>query len=232
YLSEFILTPDLDGGRIILQGTLNGPAKGVMLRVRAYADGDLVGEDTVPAAWRSTLAVLKLKRIVPWQAGKPFLYDLTMDTVRDGKVLDSVRSYCGLRKITIEGNRFLINDRPVFQRLILDQGFYPDGIYTAPSDDALRHDIELSMAAGFNGARLHQKVFEERFLYWADKLGYLVWGEFADWGVDRAKPSAGYVAEWLEVLARDVSHPAIIGWCGLNETAQRIDDGIQGLDDL
>ena len=120
YLSEFTLAPDLDGGRIIVQGSLSGPTKGVTLRVRAYADGHLVGEDTVPAAWRSTIAVLKLKRVVPWQAGKPFLYDLTMDTLRGGKVRDSVHSYCGLRKITIEGNRFFINDRPVFQRLILD----------------------------------------------------------------------------------------------------------------
>ena len=110
YLSEFTLTPDLDGGRIILQGSLDGPSKGVTLRVRAYAEGDLVGEDTVPAAWRSTVAVLKLKRVVPWQAGKPFLYDLTLDALRDGTVLDRVRSYCGLRKITLEGNRFLIND--------------------------------------------------------------------------------------------------------------------------
>ena len=174
----------------------------------------------MPAAWRSTLAVLKLKRVVPWQAGKPFLYDLTIDTLRDGKVLDSVRSYFGLRKITIEGNRFLINDKPVFQRLILDQGFYPDGIYTAPSDEALRRDIELSMAAGFNGARLHQKVFEPRFLYWADKLGYLVWGEFPSWGVNIAHAEAvrRFVDEWHEVVRRDRNHPAIIGWCPLNET--------------
>ena len=220
YMSEFTLTPDLDSGRIILQGTLNGPTKGVTLRVRAYADGDLVGEDTVAAAWHSTITVLKFKRVVPWQAAKPFLYDLTMDTLRGGKVLDSVRSYCGLRKITIEGNRFLINDRPVFQRLILDQGFYPDSIYTAPSDEALRRDIELSMAAGFNGARLHQKVFEPSTLYWADKLGYLVWGEFPSWGVNIAQEEAvrRFVDAWGKVVRRDRNHPSIIGWCPLNET--------------
>ncbi len=220
YLSEFSLTPDLDGGRIIVQSSLNGPTKGVTLRVRAYADGHLVGEGTAPAAWRSTMAVLKLKRIVPWQAGKPFLYDLTLDTLRGGKVVDSVHSYCGLRKITIEGNRFLINDRPVFQRLVLDQGFHPDGIYTAPSDEALRHDIELSMAAGFNGARLHQKVFEPRTLYWADKLGYLLWGEFPSWGVNIAQEEAvrRFVDEWRDVVRRDRNHPAIVGWCPLNET--------------
>jgi beta-galactosidase/beta-glucuronidase len=219
-LSEFALTPDLDGGRIILQGSLDGPTKGVTLRVRAYADGRLAGEDTVPAAWHSSIAVLKLGQVVPWQPGKPFLYTLTIDTLGEGKVLDSVQSYCGLRKLTIQGNRFLINDQPVFQRLILDQGFYPDGIYTAPSDQALRRDIELSMAAGFNGARLHQKVFDPRTLYWADKLGYLVWGEFPSWGVNIENEEAvcRFVDEWRQVVRRDRNHPSIIGWCPLNET--------------
>jgi beta-galactosidase/beta-glucuronidase len=103
---------------------------------------------------------------------------------------------------------------------------------TAPGDDALRGDIELSQAAGFNGARLHQKVFEERFLYHADRLGYLVWGEFGDWGIDRTNTKATYITQWLEVLARDYSHPSIVGWCPLNETAQAVKDAVTGLDDL
>ena len=82
----------------------------------------------------------------------------------------------------IDGNKIYLNNKPYYQRLVLDQGFYPDGIWTAPSDEALKHDIEMSKAAGFNGARLHQKVFEERFHYWADKLGYIVWGEMASVG--------------------------------------------------
>lgn len=152
------------------------------MRLRAYAGGKLVGEEVVPANWRNTIGVLKLSTVKLWHPGKPFLYDLGITVKRNGKPVDTVKGYFGLRKITVEGNRFLINGKPVFQRLILDQGFYPDGIYTAPSDEALRRDIELSMAAGFNGARLHQKVFEPRFLYWADKLGYLVWGEYPSWG--------------------------------------------------
>src|SRR5262249_39669131 len=109
YLSEFTLTPDLDGGRVLLLGSLNGPTRDVKLRIRASADGHVAGEETVPASSRSSLAVLKLRRVVPWQPGKPFLYGLSLDTMREGKVLDSVRSYFGLRKITIQGNRFLIN---------------------------------------------------------------------------------------------------------------------------
>jgi hypothetical protein len=156
-----------------------------------------------------------------------------------GKVLDEIKSYAGMRSIAIDGTRVLINGKPVFQRLVLDQGYYPDGIMTAPSDAALAQDIELSMAAGFNGARLHQKVFEERFLYHADRLGYLVWGEFPDWGVggfgpgrDHQRHSATFITQWLEVLERDVSHPAIVGWCPLNETWQEIGDRITDLDDV
>ena len=88
------------------------------------------------------------------------------------------------------------------------------------------------MKAGFNGARLHQKVFEERFLYHADRLGYLVWGEYGDWGIDRDNPRAAYLTEWLEILERDVNHPSIVGWCPLNETAQSITDRHAGLDDV
>jgi len=220
YLKSFALTPDPDGGRVLFQGWIDGTQKGTKVRLRAYAGGKLVGEEIVPANWRNTLGVLKLSTVKLWHPGKPFLYDLTITVERGGRVLDTVKSYFGLRKITIEGNRFLINGKPVFQRLVLDQGYYPDGIYTAPSDEALRKDIELAMAAGFNGARLHQKVFEPRFLYWADKLGYLVWGEYPSWGlnVNDYEAVTYAVNEWREVIERDRNHPSIIGWCPLNET--------------
>jgi len=128
-------------------------------------------------------------------------------------MIDKVESYFGLRDVRIEGAAILINDQPVFQRLILDQGFYPDGVWTAPSDDALRKDIELSMACGFNGARLHQKVFEPRTLYWADRLGYLLWGEFPSFQADysRLEVNKPIIDEWVEIVARDRNHPAIIG---------------------
>ena len=146
--------------------------------------------------------------------------------------MDAAESYAGMRSVTIDGRAVRINGASVFQRLVLDQGYYPDGILTAPTDAALIEDIQLSIDAGFNGARLHQKVFEERFLYHADRMGYLVWGEFGDWGIDRDDPRAGYITEWLEVLERDYSHPSIVGWCPLNESAQPRPEGIEGLDDL
>ena len=136
--------------------------------------------------------------------------------------------------------------KPLFQRLVLDQGYYPDGILTAPSDAALVNDIALAQAAGFNGARLHEKIFEERFLYHADRMGYLVWGEFPDWGFERSsefpfapplvcQPGAALITQWLEALERDYSHPALIGWCALNESGTDYltpSDTITALDDI
>jgi glycosyl hydrolase family 2 len=140
--------------------------------------------------------------------------------------------------VTIDGRAIMINGQRVFQRLVLDQGYYPDSIMTAPSDEALVRDIELSLAAGFNGARLHQKVFEERFLYHADRMGYLCWGEFGDWsagyleGHDYAHLSPTFITQWHEAIERDYSHPAIIGWCPTNELIEKLDDRITELDDV
>ena len=173
-----------------------------------------------------------------WSPEDPHLYDVILRLLDGGgATLDEARSYAGLRSVSIDGRAITLNGKPVFQRLVLDQGYYPDGIMTAPSDEALRRDIELSIDAGFNGARLHQKVFEERFLYHADRLGYLLWGEFGDWGCrgygpqeSHQQPTASYITEWLEVLERDYSHPSIIGWCPLNETWQPLHDRITTLD--
>lgn len=163
---------------------------------------------------------LNVKNPKLWQPNKPHLYRLVLTLEREGHHLDTVESYVGFRSIERKGRAVLINGKPVFQRLVLDQGFYPDGVWTAPSDAALKKDIELSMAVGFNGARLHQKVFEPRYLYWADKLGYIVWGEYPNWGLNYTNDIAGNVVqiEWNDILWRDRNHPSIVGWCPFNET--------------
>jgi len=154
-----------------------------------------------------------------WSPEDPVLYDLRFRLTGGDGVVDRVSSYLGLREVHIVGNKILFNNKTRFLRLVLDKGYYPDGIYTAPSDEALRKDIEISKEMGFDGARLHQKVFEPRFLYWADKLGYPVTGEFADWGVELSKDKAkgAFLDEWVEVLQRDINHPSIIIWTPLNE---------------
>ena len=236
------ITPHLASGSFHVEVPLSSGVRGGVVKVALSGEG-VIATASCPADSDFTPSVvlgIPKDRVRPWSPEDPFLYDLEIE-LRDasGAVVDSATSYAGLRSVTIDGKAIRVNGKPVFQRLVLDQGYYPDGIMTAPSDEALRRDIELSMEAGFNGARLHQKVFEERFLYHADRLGYLVWGEFGDWGCggfgpghDHQQPGATYITQWLEALHRDYSHPCIVGWCPLNETHQVISDGIRVLDDV
>ena len=230
------ITPDVANSRFRIAQPISNNSPGLRLRamLRDEAGEVVTAEVAADQDFAPQLdLVIPEDRVRLWGPGEPNLYDITLELVdADGNVVDTAESYAGLRSVTIDGMAVKINGKPVFQRQVLDQGYYPDGIMTAPSDEALKADIELSMAAGFNSARLHQKVFEERFLYHADKLGYLVWGEFGDWGVDRVDPKATYITQWLEVLMRDYSHPSIIGWCGLNETMMDIQDRIDGMNDL
>ncbi|MEI7953644.1 MAG: sugar-binding domain-containing protein [Verrucomicrobiota bacterium] len=221
FLESISVIPDPDNSRVLIDAKINGSDTDLTLTAEAFADGKLSGSDSGKGPWLNTL-VLNLKDKKLWEPGAPFLYDLKLTLYSGKDKIDVLNSYFGLRKIAIDGRKILINGKPVFQRLILDQGFYPDGLWTAPSDEELKNDITRSMACGYNGARLHQKVFEPRFLYWADKLGYMVWGEFPDWGFD-FKPEAysAYVNEWTEVLLRDRNHPAIVGWCPFNEQDKR-----------
>lgn len=241
------ITPDLESATFTVEVPIGrGHAAGVKggrVRVTVSDDQGIVESQEARADLALTPRVvlgIPEARVRPWSIADPFLYDVAVELLdADGTVLDTVGSYGGLRSVAIVGQGILINGEAVFQRLVLDQGLYADGLLTAPSDADLIRDIELSMRAGFNGARLHQKVFEERFLYHADRLGYLVWGEFGDWGAkttgpsnDRQQPDASFVAEWLEAIERDYSHPSIVGWCPLNETRQHLSDRITVLDDV
>lgn len=236
------ITPDVTGSRFVIEQPLRRPQPGMTVRASLQREGRVIAQASARAdcdlAPHLIVEVAAADRRL-WSVADPFLYDLELSLLAaDGTVVDSVRSYAGLRSVTIHGQRVLINGEAVFQRLVLDQGFYPDGIWTAPTEAALIADIELSQAVGFNGARLHQKVFEERFLYHCDRLGYLVWGEFADWGGNgnmRASSTRWpltYLTQWLECVQRDYSHPAIIGWCPLNETITRLGDRIDDLHDI
>jgi len=108
----------------------------------------------------------------------------------------------------------------VFQRLVLDQGYYPDSLTTAPTEEDLIKDIQCGLDAGFNGARMHQKVFEPRYIYHADRMGYMVWGEYGSWSMNITELDAVaiFLPEWLESVRRDYNHPALITWCPFNES--------------
>lgn len=237
------ITPNLGGSFFDVEATLSRNAPGHTVTAVLLDGAEEIATVSTPAG-ADRAAALRLQvppdRVRLWRPGHGELYDLTL-TVTDagGAVVDRVESYAGLRSVTLDGHKILLNGEPFFQRLVLDQGYWPHTLMTAPDEAALVADIELSLAAGFNGARLHQKVFEERFLYHADRLGYPVWGEFGDWGVSgqgpaghNQAPQASFITQWLEVLERDHSHPSIIGWCPLNETHQLLHDKITVLDDV
>ncbi|QNE20479.1 beta-galactosidase [Kribbella qitaiheensis] len=237
------ISPDVAGSSFHLDVPVSANKPG--WKVRAILSDD-AGE-VVSAEVRADLDLaprlvlpIPADRVRLWDTTDPHLYGVRFELVdADGTVVDSAESYTGLRSVSINGQAILINGKHVFQRLVLDQGYWPESLMTAPSEEALVADIELSLAAGFNGARLHQKVFEERFLYHADRMGYLVWGEFGDWGAgvagtgdDNQQPTASFVTQWLEAVERDYSHPSIIGWCPTNETHQLLHDKITQLDDV
>ena len=212
YIKNVHMETNAEEGILFLTAYLEGSGT---LRADAGYEGRAMGSVQMENASGEVKLALKVDEIHLWEVGHGRLYDLELTFGED-----LVHSYFGLRSIQLNGYKFLLNGKSVFQRLVLDQGFYPDGIYTAPSDAALEHDIDMCMALGFNGARLHEKVFEERFLYHCDRKGYLVWGEYPNWGLNHADPVAIYsiLPEWLEELERDRNHPAIIGWCPFNET--------------
>ena len=212
YIKNIRYYPNIYENTLTIQAVVKG--KGT-LQAKAFYEGRDCGSAEAAACADHATVTIPLSERHLWEAGCGRLYELEL---RFGD--DLVHSYFGMREVRIDEERVLLNGKSVFQRLVLDQGFYPDGIYTAPTEEALIQDIRLSMDAGFNGARLHQKVFEPLFLYHCDRLGYLVWGEHANWGLDISAPDGlkHFLPEWMEAVCRDFNHPAIVGWCPFNET--------------
>ncbi len=212
-------TPDLDAGQLRIRVGVNSLSDKVRVEAVALIAGREVGRINGPA---NAELLLPLKEIKPWSPDDPFLYDLQVTLTEDGRERDRVTSYFGLRKIALgkdeEGfTRIALNDRFQFQVGTLDQGFWPDGIYTAPTDAALRSDIEALKQLGFNLTRKHVKVEPDRWYYWCDKLGLLVWQDMPSG--DNATPESreNFEAELLRMLRELHNHPAVIVWVLFNE---------------
>jgi len=153
-----------------------------------------------------------------WSPESPHLYDLRVRLYDNGELLDEVNSYFGLRGIELRDGKFLLNGSSVYLQMILDQGYWPQSLLTAPSDEALQTDIGWAKAFGFNGVRKHQKIEDPRWLYWCDRLGVMVWEEMPnarEWSLEAEEKLS---AEWQRAVRRDYNHPCIIAWVPVNES--------------
>ena len=228
-LTRCRITPDVDNGAFHFAPEFRTLPRKSRFKVTLFEDEkEIASAETFVSPGVHLTVALDEPR--PWSPETPFLYNIKYEVFDScGKLTDEVFSYAGLRKFHIENERFYLNNEPIFLRMVLDQGFYEDGLWTAPDDAALENDIRLAQRAGFNGARLHQKIFDPRYHYHADRLGFLTFGEFPDWGMgfwqhftkspcDVYRSFRDYFSQWREILERDMNHPSIIGWTPFNET--------------
>jgi beta-galactosidase/beta-glucuronidase len=226
YLHKVKYTPYIDSNEIQIRAFFEGDLAGhdVYLKTEISFRGEPVAEESRRIRQREALYRIGLTDFNDhgagrwWSPERPNLYDVKYTLLVDGRETDTVNSYFGMRKISVEDGRVCLNNRPYFMKLILDQGYFPDGNLTPPSDEAVKKDVELTKAMGFNGARKHQKVEDPRYLYWCDKLGLLVWGEMANAQAFTGEYVGRFTREWQEVIERDYNHPAIVAWVPINES--------------
>ncbi len=225
YPEDFRLTPDIENGALKVEVTLNELPPHGSVRLTASFKGRVAARQEVGLTtdrFLQTSLFLRhdeeIRGLHLWYPTDPNLYDLTIETLVDGQVADRVETYFGLRKVSVCGDKITLNNQVLYQRLILDQGYWADGLLTAPSAEALKKDVELTLAMGYNGARKHQKFEDPLYLYWADKLGLLVWSELpsAYWLRDSEKRNL--MRDLSEAIRRDYNHPSIIVWTPLNES--------------
>ncbi len=229
-IADLKLTPDIDNNILTIEPTIHGSTQAnLSLKASIVADGKIIKEATGPLGTPLKVSIFNAKR---WTPDEPFLYDLKLSLLDGESVIDEVSSYFGMRKISVKKdeagvNRLFLNNKPLFQLGLLDQGFWPDGLYTAPTDDALRYDIEATKKLGFNLIRKHVKVEPQRWYYWADKLGVLVWQDMPS-GDALVRENEGELkrneasAKQFELELKNMvdglyNHPSIVTWVLFNE---------------
>ena len=212
------MTPDVDNCRLDLVVQGRGDCAGCTLEVSATGRGRVVGTLTGRVGEKLHLDI---QEVHVWSPDDPFLYDLAVALKRGGEIVDVAHSYFAMRKIAIERDaaghdRIALNGKPLFNIGVLDQGYWPDGLYTAPTDEALRFDIEAAQRMGFNTIRKNDKVEPERWYYHCDRLGMLVWQDVVPLvvGPGSNAPAAGrqYEAEIRAMVAGSSNHPSIVIW--------------------
>ena len=213
YLEKVRITPSNDG-TIKFEARIARPQNG--LELHASIDGGVKTSGPV----KNMLSAIAAQVADPqlWTPNSPRLYNVTFELKQNGQILDTVHSYFGFRTVAIENGRVTLNGRPIYLKMVLDQGYWPESTLTPPTDEAMQYDIRMTKEMGFNGARKHQKVEDPRFLYWADKMGFLVSSEMANAYLFDETYAARFTREWMECVERDYNHPSIIMWVPINES--------------
>jgi galactose mutarotase-like enzyme len=223
HVSGLVITPDVDAGAVLVRVTVAGGSPGTRVHLAALDGSRTVATLEAPGDSVVTLAIPHPRL---WSPRDPFLYGLKVRLTGG----DAVRSYFGMRKIAVARdsagiNRLFLNDRPLFEFGTLDQGWWPDGLYTAPTDAALRFDLQTLRRLGFNLIRKHVKVEPERWYYWCDRLGLLVWQDMPSGGNDTPEGKREFAAELQGVVDALRNHPAIVMWVPFNEGWGQHDTG-------
>lgn len=221
FLERVKITPATavdSAGAVRLEFAIARPQPDLEVAASATFAGQSVASATAHTSAARTTALLAINEPKLWSPSSPNLYDLTLELRRGGVVLDRVRTYFGIRSVTAESGKVLLNGDPVFLKMVLDQGYWPGSILTPPTDEAIQFDIRTAKEMGFNGARKHQKLEDPRYLYWADRLGFLVSSEMANaYEFDDAYV-ARFTREWTAAVERDYNHPSIVVWVPINES--------------
>jgi len=224
YVESIRITPDVDNRCAHVELYLNRKSSDLSVRLDISYEGRAVSSAAVKAVDRLVKLTIHLPNnhwgdmLHLWSPWSPSLYDLDVIVHENDQVSDSVKSYFGMRKIHTEGGRVFLNNRPLFQKLILDQGYWPDSLLTPPSDEAIIKDIKMTREFGYNGARKHQKIEDPRYYYWADRLGLLVWGEMPSPYSFCTEETVNVMDNMKDFIARDYNHPCIITWVPFNES--------------
>lgn len=227
YLEKTWVTPDVDEKRINIRMNTVGDAT-QKIRVRISFHGTELVNDVIDiknhraerSFWidqRTTMDWNHQESMV-WTPENPVLFDLEYTLMANGLECDHVTSYGALRKVEVVNGQFMLNNTPYYQKMLLDQGYWRQSLMTAPTDEAFVSDIEACKKMGFNGVRKHQKVEDPRYLYHADKMGFLVWSEISSAYVYSREYAKKMVTEWMDVIVRDYNHPCIVCWVPLNES--------------
>ncbi|MEN6537539.1 MAG: sugar-binding domain-containing protein [Bryobacteraceae bacterium] len=217
YLKRVLSTPSIDG-TVRFEAVIERSEPGTEFHAEVRSGGKVITSGLAQASGRRARLALLVDAPKLWTVRSPNLYDVTFEVRRGGAVMDRVQSYFGFRSVSTGDGRVLINHRPVYLRMVLDQGYWPESTITPPSDEAIRYDIRMIKEMGFNGARKHQKLEDPRYLYWADKMGLYVSSEMANAYLFDGDYVQRFTAEWIEAVLRDYNHPSIIMWTPVNES--------------